>query len=108
MTTKIKLSRPITTPAGEVSVLELRELTGRDMVKVGKVPVIIKTTGVGDEATQSFEIDIKAAMKYAAELTAVDEVILGNLPARDFMAIAGAISLMFGDEKDGDLGNASA
>lgn len=80
----ITLSRPISTHDGDKSVLNLRAPTLSDYMSHGDIDVPIATDFVNGVATTlRAHTDREALIKWAAALTGLDRVVLGQLSAAD-------------------------
>ena len=88
MTTTVALKQPLTTHAGTVTALAIREPVARDFIKIGKLPFRVK--GAGDNAET--EMDFALAAKWLSELSGIDEIILGGLARGDFLAAIRAVN----------------
>lgn len=101
MARTVLLSKPLLTHQGEITKLELRDLTARDMVemRVSPTSVAVHTEGVGNSrvTNQKFDVRYDIAMGYLTRLSGVDEIILGALPARDFDACVVALQELWNE-----------
>jgi hypothetical protein len=79
----IKLNNPITTHKGPLTEVTLTEPKARAFVTHGE-PFKIKSDG-GDK----FEVDYMNGpmMGFLVEMTGLDEIVLGGMNARDYMAL---------------------
>lgn len=84
----VPISKPLTTHKGEVTEIELRDITARDMVemRVGPTSVSTHAEGIGNArvVSQKFDIRYDIAMGYLTRLSGIDEILLGSLKAADF------------------------
>lgn len=90
-TRTVMLQKPITTHEGTVNKLTFRPLTAALAIKYGKLPFTLKrgTAENGEDAT--FEVDYKAAATWIADLTGVDELVLGQMNMQDYLAACRAL-----------------
>jgi hypothetical protein len=84
----LKLSVPLRTHQGMVHELKLREPIAADYFEVGRVPFDVR----GDDDNRRITIDFKLMKEWAARLTGHDEIILGQLSAKDWLGIAARIN----------------
>lgn len=90
---KIKLTKPIKAHGEEVSELELKEPTGRDVQDIG-FPYLILI--VGDE--QALQIQVKTVGKYVSKLAGIPPSSVDQLSAGDLNTLTGAVMSFFGVE----------
>ena len=85
--TTVKLVKSITTHKGELSEIVLREPTAGAFVKFGQ-PFKVRVKG------DDFELDFedKATMGFLAECSGIDEILLRDLSARDYMKCRTALA----------------
>ena len=83
----VLLSKPLKTHKGEVTSLELRELSARDIVEARQSP--IKISHVGDEVVHEYRYDV--VMRLASMMTGHDEIVLGAMKGGDFHMLTAAV-----------------
>lgn len=102
MPVDIKLGSPLKAHNAVVDTIHLRDLTARDMVKMRKSPVsmVMTSTGIGDEmlVERRFDTDYDLAMKYLAELSGYDDLVLSTMRASDFQNCVNALAKMWNDD----------
>jgi hypothetical protein len=90
-----KLTKPLSTHKGEVTELELRDLTAKDMVEARVSPQSLSYTSLGKGTNEMretrIEIRYDIAMSLAVRLTGVDEILLGAMCAKDFDTLVGKV-----------------
>ncbi|MCA1401932.1 phage tail assembly protein [Bradyrhizobium sp. BRP56] len=93
MTDTVKLSQPLKTHDGMVTELKLKPPKARLVVKYGD-PFTIRPVKNAKGESESFEYvyDNASMMQFAADMTGVDDIILGDLTVSDFMKLRGAIT----------------
>lgn len=81
MAKTVPLSKPLETHDGEVSELTLRGLTAADIVRMKKSPFdVIRLDGGEVELRVKYDM----MMSYLAELSGLDEIVLGRMSGPDF------------------------
>jgi len=95
MSTIIQLTHPITTHAGPVASLTLRDIVARDLVKMRTNPITFFADG-------HYEVNYALVMAYLVELSGVDDLTLGDLPGKDFAKCQRAITEMLVDMGNGE------
>lgn len=90
---KITLSKAITAHGADVTELELREPTGKDVQELGFPYIVLMN---GDD--QALQIQVKTVGKYVSRLAAVPPSSIDQLSAGDLSALAGAVLSFFGVE----------
>jgi hypothetical protein len=87
-TQSFTLSAPLKTHSGEVIELKLKEPHAGALVKYND-PFKVKPIKSDDGETQGFEFEFnnKPMMQFLSEMTGVDEILLSNLSASDFMRV---------------------
>ncbi|MDB4872407.1 MAG: hypothetical protein JWL97_3411 [Gemmatimonadales bacterium] len=82
----ITLSKPLTTHDGEVTTLKLKEPEARLFFKHGEG---FKMKVTRDEQTEAVSVDFEfnnaVFGKYLADMTGLDDIVLGKLRAADYM-----------------------
>ena len=77
----VKLSKAITTHAGNTSELKFSPLTAGVLMRRKRLPVSFKTDTDG---SQTVDVDYALAAGYIADLTGVDEAVLEQMSPGDF------------------------
>ena len=88
MTTKFTLTSTITTHAGKTSVITLNEPKARSFVKHGEP---FKLT-ISPDGTVVQTFDSANSIKFLSDMSGLDELVLEDLSAKDFMALRVAMS----------------
>lgn len=93
MTDTVKLSQPLKTHDGTVTELKLKPPMARLIVKYGD-PFTIRPVKNAKGETESHEyvFDNDSMMKFASDMTGVDDIILGGISVPDFLKLRGAIT----------------
>lgn len=97
----INLSKPMVTHQGNVSRLSIRTPNAGDYIDMGGYP--FKARGVGS-SNMELEIDFAKTAAWMARLTDVDEVLLRQLPQRDFIQGVEKVIAIVSAQGD-DMGN---
>ena len=92
MSVIVKLTKPITAHAEEVSELTLREPTTEDIIDTGLPMLMI----VGDGDTTGVEIRQKVVAKYISKLAAIPLSSVRSLSMADYSACSAAVMGFFG------------
>lgn len=90
---KVKLTKAITAHGEEISELDLREPTGKDVQELGFPYIVLMT---GDD--QALQIQAKTVGKYVSRLAAVPPSTIDQLSASDLSALSGVVLGFFGVE----------
>jgi hypothetical protein len=90
---KITLTKAITAHDKEISELELREPTSKDVQELGMPYVILAG---GDD--QAIQIQVKTICKYAVRLAAIPPSSVDQLSASDINGLVGVVMGFFGVE----------
>lgn len=90
---KIKLTKPIKAHGEEVTELELKEPTGRDVQDIGFPYLILMT---GDD--QALQVQVKTVGKYVSKLAGIPPSSVDQLSAGDLSTLTGAVMSFFGVE----------
>lgn len=99
MAKTIKLSQKITVAGKEISEIELREITTRDIRALG-MPIKVKADGTAD-------IDMNVCGKYIARLSNLTDGDVDGLPVADFTNAAFVIITFFNPATPNMPNNAS-
>jgi hypothetical protein len=93
MTETLKLSQPLKTHDGVVDELKLKAPKARLIVKHGD-PFTIRPikNAKGENEGYEYLYDNDSMMKFASDMSGVDELILSDLTVSDFMKLRGAIT----------------
>jgi hypothetical protein len=97
----IKLTQPIRSHQGTLYELRLREPRAADYIEVGKVPFDVR----GDDDNRRATVDFKAASQWAARLTDLDEILVGQLSSRDWLTLVSRINTILLSNIGDDVGN---
>jgi hypothetical protein len=87
MSVLVPLSKPLKTHDGDVSVITLRDIEGKDIVAVRVPPV--KFIEADGESHTEYRYDV--VMQLAARLSGIDDILLGKLNGKDFHALSKAV-----------------
>lgn len=87
----IKLSKPITAHGEEVTELDLREPTGRDVQDIGFPYLII----MSDDGS-AIQIQVKTVGKYVSKLASIPPNAVDQLCAADLSTLSGVVLGFFG------------
>ncbi|MGE0699266.1 MAG: phage tail assembly protein [Hyphomicrobiaceae bacterium] len=98
---KQPLSKPIRTHQGELRELTLRDPVAADYIEIGKVPFDVRGADEDRRAT----VDFKVAAQWAAALTGLDAILLGQLAAKDWLALVGRVNALLMQAGVDDVGN---
>ena len=90
---KVTLSKAITAHNEEVTALELREPTGKDVQELGFPYLIIMR-----DDDQALQIQVKTVGKYISRLAGIPPSSVDQLTAGDLSTMAGAVMSFFGVE----------
>lgn len=85
----VPLSKKINTHNGEVDKIELREMNATDIVSARYPPVRVIEKRGDDDMHMEFRYDI--IMQLASRLSGIDDILLGDLNAKDFHAVSNAV-----------------
>ena len=88
---KYTLNKPITIGDAEVSELDLREMTGKDMIEIG-FPYLIITS---DDAPQ-IKIQAGVIVKYISKLAAIPPSAVEKISPLDISGLTGVVMGFFG------------
>ncbi|MEK9282820.1 hypothetical protein MTR72_24850 [Bradyrhizobium sp. ISRA442] len=93
MATTFKLSEPLKTHDGDVTELKLKSPKARLIVKYGD-PFTIRPikNAKGENEGYEYIYDNEAMMKFASDMTGVDDLLLSDLSVSDFMKLRGEIT----------------
>jgi hypothetical protein len=89
MAKTIPLSSPLKSHDGEITKLELRDMTASDIVLARVAPYRIVESKNEDERHTEYRFDI--VMQLASRLSGIDDLVLGGLKAKDFHAVTLAV-----------------
>jgi hypothetical protein len=81
MSRTVQLNKPLTTHAGQTVALELKEPTARSFFEYNEPFKILMKDGRVD-----FDYDNKAMLGFLADMSGVDQIILKDLAAKDYLA----------------------
>ena len=98
---KIFLSRPMTTHQGQVTVLGLRTPSAGDYIDMGGYPFTAK--GIGTDKME-LDIDFAKCAKWMARLADVEEMLIRQLPQKDFLQGVEKVVAIVAAQGD-DMGN---
>lgn len=93
MSVTIKLSKPITAHAEEVSEITLREPTTEDIIDIGLPHLII----LGNDESTGVEVRQKVVAKYISKLAGIPMSSVRSLAPKDFSACTAAVMGFFGE-----------
>lgn len=96
MSTLFPLAKPILIGDEEITELELRELSGDDIISIGFPYLIV----MGDDDNQSLELRPKIIAKYVSKLAAVPPSVVGKMTPADISKITGVVMSFFGVEPE--------
>lgn len=91
MSTKIKLSKPITAHGQEVDEIELREPGVEDIGDMGYPFLVVQS----DDDTQAIEMRPKVVQKYICVLAGLNMAAVKSMAISDFMACQRAVMGFF-------------
>lgn len=77
----VKLSKAITTHAGNASEIKFSPLTAGVLMRRKRLPVSIKSDSDGN---QTVDVDYALAASYISDLTGIDEAVLEQMSPTDF------------------------
>lgn len=101
MPANVTLSKPLTTHKGEITEIELRDITAKDLVEMRVSPLGFTNIGSGIGSArvtdQRVELRYDIAMGYLVRLSGIDEILLGALQAKDFEKCVGAVTKLWND-----------
>jgi len=97
----LALSRPLRTHKGEVRTLVIREPTAADYIEIGRVPFDVR----GENEDRRAQIDHKCAGEWVARLTDLDEIVIGGMASRDWLAMVGRINAILMNAGIDAMGN---
>lgn len=89
-----KLSKPVMHGDNEIAELELREMTGKDIIELG-FPYLIIAEGGGE-----LKIQVSVIMKYVSRLAAVPPSVIEKLSPSDITGLTGVVMLFFGQSAE--------
>jgi hypothetical protein len=78
-----KLSRPLRTHKGDVTEITLKEPTAGTFIRAKRDPYKIRII----DGKPDCDFDPVASMAFLCEMTGLDEIVLGALPAIDFVGL---------------------
>lgn len=93
MSTTVKLSTPITAHDEEVSELEFREPTTKDIIDIGLPTLII----LSEDASTGIEVRQKVVAKYISKLASIPKSSVESLSPKDFSACTKVVMSFFGE-----------
>jgi hypothetical protein len=98
-TTSFTLSNPLRTHDGEVTELSLRQPLARSFIKAG-VPFNTVTEN-SEDGTQKveFRFNTKAMFVFLADMSGLDEIILGKIAGSDVMPLFYTVVAMLGERQ---------
>lgn len=96
MSTQFHLSKPIMSGDEEITMLDLRELTGDDIISIGYPYLIV----IGDDDSQAMELRPKIIARYVSKLAAVPPSLIGKMSPSDISKITGVVMNFFGVEPE--------
>ena len=85
---RLKLTTPIKSHQGMLYEINLREPTAADYIAIGRVPFDVR----GIEDNRRAVVDFKLIGQWAACLTGHDEIIIGQMSSRDWLALSARIA----------------
>jgi hypothetical protein len=82
------LSSPLKTHDGEITEIKLKEPRASSLVKYND-PFKVKPIKDADGETEGFEFEFnnKPMMQFLSDMTGIDDILLSNLTASDFMRV---------------------
>jgi hypothetical protein len=94
VTETVKLSRPLKTHDGDKTVLTLREPTAKLFFDYGEA-FKVKVT-IGDDGKQHIDFTFNDSImkKYLSSMTGVDDLVLSDLRAADYVELRGRAAWM--------------
>lgn len=92
----VRLTRPIDTHQGRISVLTIRPPKAADFMEIGTMPFRQRISEGGTQV----DIDFKLAGVWLSRLTGHDQSILGTLESRDFIQAVANLMTIIGDVGD--------
>ena len=98
------LTTPLKTHDGEVTELKLRYPKARAFIRIG-VPFTNVVERTEDGATRtSLNFDAKKMMSFVADMSGVDDIVLGNIEGEDVMPLFYTLTAMLsgGGDKLGE------
>ena len=84
----MKLSTPLKSHQGTLHELKLTMPTAADYIEIGKVPFDVR----GDDDNRRVTVDFKCLGQWASRLTGHDEIIVGQLAAKDWLGLSARIN----------------
>lgn len=102
---EIPLTKPITTHAGELRVLQLRMPSYGDLMDIGEIDrvYVLELDELTNKPTKMETIvDRAAVMKWAERLTDIGRIVLSQLTMKDGMALEAALRRIIGAAQKGN------
>lgn len=93
---KITFSKPIKAHGEDVTEVELREMTGDDVMEIGFPYLII----IGDDDEQAMQLRPKVIAKYVSKLGGIPPSSLKGISPVDFNGMTGVVMGFFGVEAE--------
>lgn len=97
----LKLTRPIKTHHGDQRELRLREPNAGDYIAIGRVPWEVR----GDGEDRRAMVDFKIAGQWASRLTNLDDILIGQLSAPDWLALVARVNALLVSAGIENVGN---
>ena len=98
------LTTPLKTHDGEINELKLKYPRARSFIRIG-VPFTNVVERTDDGATRtSLNFDAKRMMNFVADMSGVDDIVLGNMEGEDVMPLFYTLTAMLsgGGDKMGE------
>jgi hypothetical protein len=97
---KVQFKKPILAHGEEVSEIELREPTGKDVMELGFPYLVI----ISDGDDQAIEVRAKVVGKYVSRLAGIPPSSLEKVSPEDFSMLMGVVLGFFGKEVEAPKG----
>lgn len=94
MSKTVPLSKALKTHDGDVTKLELRDITASDIVEMKTSPYQVIRR---DDGEVELVVKYDVMMKYLSRLSGVDDLLLGALKASDFQAACNVVGQLWND-----------